>query len=110
MPYSLSSADVSVVTLKKDLDGVIAPSKLYGYLSTSIPVVVISSKKSYLKRIIEENNCGKWFLNSDSKNFARWLITSKNNKKKFKNDGPKWQEIHFKERYVRDIVAKNIKK
>ena len=96
LPYSLSAADVSVVTLKKDLDGVIAPSKLYGYLSTSIPVAVISSKKSYLKKIIEENNCGKWFLNNDSKNFARWLITSKNNKKSLKMMGQKGRKFILK--------------
>ena len=97
LSYSLSAAHVSIVTLKKELHGLIAPSKLYGYFSASIPVIVISPENSYLRNIIEETNSGKWFLNNDSNKMAEWIIQAKSEKNKLNNMG----------RNGRDFVLKN---
>ncbi len=106
LPYSLSAADISIVTLKRNLEGIIAPSKLYGYFSTSIPVAAISSKNSYLKKIIEENNCGKWFLNNDFKNFAKWIISANQNKENLQKMGQNGRDFILKNATLEICCAK----
>jgi glycosyltransferase involved in cell wall biosynthesis len=79
VPFSLSAADISIVSLATGVDSVVAPSKLYGHLAAGTPVGVITGPKCYLKDLVEEIECGKWFNNGDSLNLANWIIVLKNN-------------------------------
>ena len=49
------AADLGIVSLKKGLEGIIAPSKLFGYFSVSVPTIVISPEKSYIKNLVERS-------------------------------------------------------
>ena len=72
-PYSLASADVAIVSLSRDTDALVAPSKLYGHLAAGTPVAVISPESSYLREIVEEHSCGKWFMNDDFNGLSNWI-------------------------------------
>ena len=74
LPLILSSASIGVVTLSKKISGLLAPSKLYGHLACGTPIAAISGKGSYIKKLIEEHNCGKWFENGNHEDLAEWIL------------------------------------
>ena len=79
LPETLTSADIAVVSTSKNATSLIAPSKLYGHLASATPIALISSKSSYIRFMIEKNNCGKWFANGNFKSLSKWIIELKEN-------------------------------
>ena len=79
LPETLTAADIAVVSTSENVTSLIAPSKLYGHLASATPVALISSKSSYIRLMIEKNNCGKWFANGDFKSLSKWIIELKVN-------------------------------
>lgn len=59
--YSMSCANLGVVTLTEETANVSVPSKTYNLLSYGIPLLSIAPKQSELGRIIKKNNCGASF-------------------------------------------------
>jgi len=55
---SLSAADVHLVSLQPQLEGLIVPSKFYGVLAVGRPVVFIGARDGELARILDEYRCG----------------------------------------------------
>lgn len=96
LSYSLSSADLGLVSIKEGMEGLIAPSKLYGYLAVSVPVIVISPEKSYIKNIVEETNCGMWFSNNESNRLANWILEMKSDKVNLKTLGSNGRDFILK--------------
>jgi len=73
IPYSLSSADLALVTLAVKAEGLVAPSKLYGHLAAGTPVGIVSPDNSYLKTLVDTYGFGKWFANGDAAGLAAWI-------------------------------------
>ena len=55
---SLSATDVSVVSLIPGAEDTVAPSKLYGILASSRPVILISNSSSEIASLINKYNAG----------------------------------------------------
>lgn len=51
-------ADVGVVSLLEGQEGLSVPSKAFGLMSASVPIVAVMSAKSEIARIVKEENCG----------------------------------------------------
>lgn len=73
LPYSLSAGDLSLVSVKPNMDAVVAPSKLYGILAAGRPVAVICPEGCYLRELIDEGNCGNYFTNGDAQGLADYI-------------------------------------
>jgi len=73
LPFSLASADLSLVTLAPDADHIVAPSKLYGHLSAATPVAVVSSRMSYVRTLVQENGIGCGFDNGNVHALSSWI-------------------------------------
>jgi len=73
LPYSLTSGDLSLVSVEAGLESLIAPSKLYPVLATGRPVVAICPKHSYLTQLITDAKCGASFENGDSYNLTKFI-------------------------------------
>ncbi|PGF17163.1 glycosyltransferase WbuB [Natrinema sp. CBA1119] len=58
LPYSLTSADVSVVTVKKGFEGVCVSSKLYTAMAAGEPVLTIAQPNDDEARIIDQFDAG----------------------------------------------------
>lgn len=58
IPLVLSSGDMHVVTVKRGLEGVVVPSKLYPTLAAGRPVLSIAPDESDVARIIRRTGCG----------------------------------------------------
>ncbi|HEY9810729.1 MAG TPA: glycosyltransferase family 4 protein [Halomicronema sp.] len=73
IPYSITAADLSLVSISPGLEGIIAPSKLYGILASGRPVAAICEKHSYLRALFAEANCGAAFNNGDAQSLAEFI-------------------------------------
>lgn len=58
VPHVMMAGDVHVVTIRRGLEGVVVPSKLYSTLAAGRPVLAVAAPESDAARIVVENNCG----------------------------------------------------
>ena len=63
--YSLSAADLHIVSLGDNMSGIVHPCKIYGALSIGRPVLVLGPKQSYLNDIIDGNDIGRSIEHGD---------------------------------------------
>lgn len=73
LPYSLTACDLSLVSMSPGMEGLIAPSKLYGILAAGRPVGVICEKHSYLCQLVADARCGQAFDNGDAMGLAEFI-------------------------------------
>jgi colanic acid biosynthesis glycosyl transferase WcaI len=52
------AGDIHIVTVKRGLEGVVVPSKLYSILAAGRPVLAVAAKESDAARIVTEEGCG----------------------------------------------------
>jgi colanic acid biosynthesis glycosyl transferase WcaI len=58
VPLVLASGDMHVVTVKRGLEGVVVPSKLYPTLAAGRPVLGVAPEECDVVRIIRRSGCG----------------------------------------------------
>jgi colanic acid biosynthesis glycosyl transferase WcaI len=58
VPHVLSAGDVHIITVKRGLEGVIVPSKLYPILAAGKPVLVVADPATDVARIVTRAACG----------------------------------------------------
>ncbi|MDS0284531.1 glycosyltransferase family 4 protein [Haloarcula onubensis] len=58
LPYSLTSADVSVVAVKEGFEGIVVSSKLYTAMAAGQPVLVIAQDDDDEARIVDQFDAG----------------------------------------------------
>lgn len=71
--YSLTACDLSLVSVKFGMEGVIAPSKLYSIMASGRPIAAICEQHSYLRQMINQAQCGKTFDNGDGEGLAQFI-------------------------------------
>ncbi len=58
MPPVMMAGDVHVVTVRRGLEGIVVPSKLYAILAAGRPVLAVAAAASDTARIVVESGCG----------------------------------------------------
>src|SRR5579863_9200152 len=58
LPHVMMAGDVHIVTVKRGLEGIVVPSKLYSILAAGRPVLVVAAAQSDAARIVVESGCG----------------------------------------------------
>ncbi|MFB2969207.1 glycosyltransferase family 4 protein [Aerosakkonema sp. BLCC-F183] len=104
LPYSLTACDLSLVTVSPGMEGLVAPSKLYGILAAGRPVGVICEERSYLRQLVEEAKCGASFRNNDAiglANFIRRLVSDSQLADRMGKAG----RSYLKSNFTLDIIA-----
>ena len=71
--YTLSAADVAVVTLGKGASKLAIPSKIFSLLSAGIPILGIAGEDSDLHNFIEKHEIGQCFLPEKKDDMARYI-------------------------------------
>jgi colanic acid biosynthesis glycosyl transferase WcaI len=56
----LAAADLSLVTLRKDMGRVSVPSKIYSYMASARAILACVPATSEAKRLVEVSGCGVW--------------------------------------------------
>jgi len=58
IPYVLAAADLHLVTIRRGLEGVVVPSKLYPILAAGRPVLVVAPEDCDAAQLVRQNGCG----------------------------------------------------
>ncbi len=103
LPYSLTACDLSLVSISPGMEGLVAPSKLYGILAAGRPVAAICEPHSYLHEILADANCGQAFNNGDSlglAQFIRHLAANPEQTQTLGIQGRRYLEKHFTPEHI----------
>jgi len=79
LPYSLTACDLALVTIAPGLEGVVAPSKVYGIMAAGKAIAAVCEPHSYLRQLITDAHCGAAFDNNYSQQLAEFILTLANN-------------------------------
>jgi colanic acid biosynthesis glycosyl transferase WcaI len=58
VPHVMMAGDIHIVTIRRGLEGVVVPSKLYSILAAGRPVLAVAAPESDAARIVRESGCG----------------------------------------------------
>lgn len=58
VPHVMRAGDIHIVTIRRGLEGVVVPSKLYSILAAGRPVLAVAAEESDAARIVRESGCG----------------------------------------------------
>jgi colanic acid biosynthesis glycosyl transferase WcaI len=58
LPHVMMAGDVHIVTVKRGLEGIVVPSKLYSILAAGRPVLAVAAPQSDAAHIVTESGCG----------------------------------------------------
>jgi len=58
VPYVLAAGDIHLLTIRRGLEGVVVPSKLYPILAAGRPVLVLADEESDAARVVRRSGCG----------------------------------------------------
>lgn len=98
LPYSLTACDLALVSIAPGMEGIVAPSKLYGVMAAGRAIAAICEPHSYLRELLTEVGCGACFDNQDSQglaNFIRNLALNPNQSVAMGLAGRQYLESHF---------------
>ncbi len=73
LSQSLSVADVHLVLLKPELEGLIVPSKFYGIAAAGRPIAFVGAAGGEIARIIKQYECGESVSSGDGGGLAQTL-------------------------------------
>src|SRR5262245_12572489 len=74
LAQSLSAADVHLVSLRPELEGLIVPSKFYGICAAGRPTVFIGDADGEIARLIQRHDCGRSVLARDGTALAQTVL------------------------------------
>jgi putative colanic acid biosynthesis glycosyltransferase WcaI len=95
VPLVLSSGDLHVVTVKRGLEGVVVPSKLYPTLAAGRPVLGVAPEGSDVVRIIRRSGCGLAADPDDPESIVEALTGVLHDSEQIQNMGHRAREIAF---------------
>lgn len=73
LTYSLTACDLSLVSVSEGMEGLVAPSKVYGYLASGRPIAAICPESTYINDMLTEGDCGAGFVNGDAEGLANYI-------------------------------------
>ena len=87
LSQSLSAADVHIVSLRPELEGLIVPSKFYGVAAASRPTLFIGAQDGEIARLIERHACGMTVAMGDGAGLAAAITTMARDRDNARNMG-----------------------
>jgi len=74
LPFSLAAADVGLVSLEDDADGLAMPSKVCSMMAAGTALLGLSRESSDLERVIEQHQCGINLKPGDVKGIVKAIL------------------------------------
>jgi len=102
---SLSMANVSLMGIYPENEGVIMPSKLYSLLAVGKPIICVSDPKSEVADILEQAGAGIQSSVNDPKKLAKNILTIVDDQEKATEMGQNGK-TYFLEHFERKIITK----
>ncbi|MBX7223625.1 MAG: glycosyltransferase family 4 protein [Blastocatellia bacterium] len=105
LPFSLTSADLSVVTMEAGVEGMIIPSKIYGTLAAGQAVLGLVREGSEIADILQEFQCGVTIPPKDKEAVVRLLrecLANPNRLDEMKKNARRCFDGHFRKELAMD--------
>lgn len=99
---ALSVSSMCMVTLVKGMRGLCSPSKVYGYMMASKPVVAVMERGMELGEDIARNGCGCVIEPGDAEGLANTLVKLKNQPRELIAMGLQGRRL-FETKYDKDV-------
>ena len=90
---SLASADLHLASMRKDLCGLVVPSKVYGILAAGRPCLFIGPRESEVARLIASNGCGEVLEDASGETLAEKIQKWKNSPEDLQKAAKKAEEL-----------------
>jgi colanic acid biosynthesis glycosyl transferase WcaI len=74
LAQSLSAADVHLVSLRPELEGLIVPSKFYGICAAGRPTIFVGDNDGEIARLISRHRCGRNVSMGDGTGLAKAIL------------------------------------
>jgi len=103
VPHVMMAGDVHIVTVRRGLEGVVVPSKLYSILAAGRPVLVVAPKECDAARIVLESGCGAAADPDDPAAVAEAIRELRNNPDKLGEMGRRARETAGKYARVNEL-------
>lgn len=58
IPAVMAAGDLHVVTIKRGLEGIVVPSKMYNILAHGRPILAVATKRAEVARLAQQHDCG----------------------------------------------------
>lgn len=84
LPYSLTVADLAVVTLSDDAGQLSVPSKTFGIMSAGVPILAIAPQDSELNQLISKYEVGRIFNSNKIDEMATYVIDMMSNDERYR--------------------------
>ena len=100
---SLSMADISLMGILPENEGVIMPSKLYGLLAVGKPIICLSDPSSEVAGILRDADAGIQTSIDDPKELARHIVSILDDPERAKQMGQNcinYFQTHFERKIV----------
>jgi colanic acid biosynthesis glycosyl transferase WcaI len=105
IPHVMMAGHLLVVTVRRGLEGVVVPSKLYSILAAGRPVLVVASAKSDAARIVSESECGLTADPEDAEAVAAAIRSLHNDPARLAEMGRRAREAASKYARVKELQA-----
>ncbi|MDL2314902.1 glycosyltransferase family 4 protein [Bacteroidales bacterium OttesenSCG-928-C19] len=79
LPYSLSCADIGIVTVNENTSMLSVPSKTFNLMAAGTPLLCIASPKSELNFLIEKYDNGRCYSKNQLNEMTEFVLVLKNN-------------------------------
>jgi colanic acid biosynthesis glycosyl transferase WcaI len=106
---SLSVADVHLVSLLPQVEGLCLPSKIYGIFAVGRPILFIGNKNGEVANIIDKQNCGLAVQIGDDKKLAEKITELWKDSDKCKNFGDNGRKL-LEKSYDRHLALQGWRK
>ncbi|MGB8542638.1 MAG: glycosyltransferase family 4 protein [Candidatus Acidiferrales bacterium] len=103
VPHVMMAGDVHIVTVRRGLEGVVVPSKLYSILAAGRPVLAVASASTDAARIVTETGCGVSADPDDPAAVAAALIQLRNDPARLAQMGARAREVAAKYARVNEL-------
>lgn len=109
MPYIWASADIALVSLRKDLSHLAFPSKIYSIMSSGRSLIAMADEGSEIWEFVKNSQGGICVQSEDYKSLADTIKYLYKNKSLRKNMGNKGRNF-IEKNYSEDLVLQKYKK
>ena len=103
VPHVMMAGDVHIVTVRRGLEGVVVPSKLYSILAAGRPVLAVAPATTDAARIVTETGCGRSADPDDPAAVAAALVQLRNDPARLAQMGARAREVAAKYARVNEL-------
>ena len=93
IPEVMAAGDMHIVTVKRGLEGVVVPSKLYGILAAGRPVLAVAPESSDVSRLVRAAGCGGAVEPEDAEGIVRCVRELREQPERLQEMGRRAREL-----------------